>query len=130
MTSRVDEPLGEAFIPSEARKRPAFAVRNSGTSSWGQAREPGACKDFNLRQIEQALPRMACIMGSLYLKALLGSKAALTPPFHPAAAFYFYNEDLRPVMVEDMPRLRQLLDHSTARYPPGDRPTSPSSQDR
>lgn len=108
--------------------------------------ELGACKDFTLRQIEKVRPRVVCVMGSHALKALLGGKAALTrlhgqpvqknglvyfPTFHPAAIFY--NEDLHPVMEEDMRRLRQLLDRLA---PPATRleavpphhPTRPDSQ--
>jgi len=102
-----------------------------------RATELKACKDFTLRQIEQVRPRVVCLMGSHAIKALLGSKAALNrmhgqpvrknglvyfPTFHPAAAFY--NEDLRPVMEEDMRRLRHLLDQGAVP------PTSPSNQAR
>lgn len=87
--------------------------------------ERDACAEYLHGQIALIRPKAVCLMGRPALQALLEPGGSIgeihgepvrrhgilwVPLYHPAAALY--NEDLKPVLVEDMVRLREILEQN------------------
>lgn len=97
--------------------------------------EVAACRDYLNAQIALINPGVLCTLGRPALQALVDPQGSISrehgvprlmdgimfvPLYHPAAALH--RQDLRPALVEDMRKLRLILER---RYSP-----SPQSMDR
>lgn len=86
-------------------------------------KEVEACNPFLKRQIELIKPKVICTLGNLALKVLVNPSGSISkqhgvpveregitylPLYHPAAALY--TRSLRGTMLEDMKKLRGLLE--------------------
>jgi uracil-DNA glycosylase family 4 len=85
--------------------------------------EVAACNDYLIGQIAAIRPKVVCTLGSPALRTLLDERASISrvhgqprkvsgilyvPLYHPAAALH--QQSLRETIIEDMKRLRAILD--------------------
>ena len=84
--------------------------------------EIAACRPYLNRQIDLIDPKVICLLGNSAIKTLLSKEISVgeahgeayrkgnrlyMPLYHPAAALYNFN--LKPMLFEDMERLRSLM---------------------